>query len=142
MRIGDYKRLVKNWFSILENNSKISSRINNIIEGNNLIFFFKINDKIFGAPEESRLVFAKIKNKDKDISPTANFMGFNLEKAMLGQEIMNLFSKKDIPNMKVLSKEQTKKLLSNKKIEGKSPKLTTFEDDNDDPGVISLDDKS
>ena len=39
-------------------------KIKDIIDGN-LVLFFSKDDEFFGCPEESRLVFAKIKNPEE-----------------------------------------------------------------------------
>src|SRR5688500_371994 len=53
------------------------------------IMFFKRGDDIFGAPEESRLMFAKMKSPDDDVSDQwrqeAKFLAVNLLQAIIGQ---------------------------------------------------------
>jgi hypothetical protein len=99
------------WDEAVDNN-----RIKELIEGNNFVFFFKYNKEIFGAPEESRLTFAKMKNPDKDM-PTgwakeANFMALNFNKALQGDTVRAIFNIKDINSIEILSQEQAEKDLT------------------------------
>ena len=91
----------------------------NLIDGQNLILFFTKNNNVFGAPEESRLVFAKLKEPDTDMPDAwgdeANFAAFDLMKALLGDKVQNLFGKKDLGDIKVIDPEQAEKLLMKNK---------------------------
>ena len=79
----------------------------------NLAFFFRYQGKIFGAPEESRIVFARLKNPKNDDEATpewikrADFSGFNLEAPT--QE--HLFTKKDLKDITVIPAEEALKAL-------------------------------
>lgn len=94
-------------------------KIKNLIDGQNLIMFFTKNNKFFGAPEESRIVFAKMKNPegDEDMPDNwekeANFMAYDLINALTGQGAENIFSAKDLPLIKVLDRNQIEKQLIN-----------------------------
>ncbi len=83
------------------------------------IMFFKRGDDIFGAPEESRLMFAKMKGKDDDVSDQwrkeAHFLGINLIQSLLGQSMENLFSNQDLPKIKLIDKENAVEELMKKK---------------------------
>src|SRR5581483_4126086 len=80
---------------LLEKNKKEArhNKVKSIIDGKNLIMFFKKNGSIFGAPEESRIVFARMKNPDEtpdDWDDEANFNAFDLIKALSGDATENL----------------------------------------------------
>jgi hypothetical protein len=102
----------KSWLS--EEEAK-QQRVRNIIDGQNLILFFTKDNGVFGAPEESRLVFAKLKIPD-DETPTgweddASFAAFDLLKALGGERVQNLFSKKDLGKIKVVDKDKAEEIL-------------------------------
>ncbi len=92
-------------------------KIRNVIDGQNLILFFKNGDKLFGAPEESRVIFAKLKTpEDDEDMPTgwekdANFSALDLMQAMNGSSAENLFSIKDMPNINIIDKSEMEKEL-------------------------------
>jgi hypothetical protein len=77
------------------------------------IFFFKRGDEIFGAPEESRLVYARMKNPDDDgtWADDADFSGFELKSAMKGEKVQKLFNKKDLDEIKVLDSDKVREML-------------------------------
>jgi len=93
------------------------NKITNILDGQNLIMFFSKNDRFFGAPEESRIVFAKMKdpggNEDmpNNWEDEANFMAFDLMNALTGKDTQNIFSAKDLPEIKVLDRDHMEKHL-------------------------------
>lgn len=85
-------------------------KLSDFIDG--LIFFFKKDNIIYGATEESRLIFAQIKNPEKDdIISDINFSAYNLNKLAKGKEEESVFSKKDAEKIKIITKEQAIKAL-------------------------------
>jgi hypothetical protein len=112
--MGFYKNILEDLKYIqLE---KVKSFINE-----HLVFFFKKGDELFGCPEESRLVFAKMKNPDdedsKGWSDEAAFLAFNLSKALEedNEAPKRLFYKKDMDDLQILDKETLEKALNGKK---------------------------
>lgn len=88
--------------------------ISDILDRQGFILFFKKGNELFGAPEESRVIFAKLKSDDDDdpMNPgfrdEAKFSGINLIKAMHGnpeESIENLFGLKDLPQIKVCDRD-------------------------------------
>lgn len=93
---------------------KESLETKSLIEDNELVFFFKKDNKIFGANENNRLTFAKIKNPDKkeeSWADEATFSALDLENKELNKLI---FSKKDLNSIKVISQEEAEKELNKK----------------------------
>lgn len=88
------------------------------LDGNQCILFFRRGDDIFGAPEESRLVFAKIKD-EKEMSSIwrdeAKFIALNLVQSLLGQRVENLFGLKDLPNIQLIDRDNAVEELVKKK---------------------------
>lgn len=98
-----------------ERKEKVRSMINS-----NLILFFNKDGEYFGCPEESRLVFAKLKVPDEDVTPAwdeeAAFLAYNLSKSLEEDEIpKRLFYKKDMDDLKIIDKEDLEKILLGKK---------------------------
>lgn len=94
--------------------------VNDVLDRNGLILFFKRGDDLFGAPEESRLIFAKLKSDDDDdpMNPNfrdeARFMAINLLKAMHGGEeesVESVFGLKDLPKLKVCDRDDVVDLI-------------------------------
>lgn len=82
---------------------------------NNLVFFFKKNNELFGCPEESRLVFARLKNPDEDSNKAwakeAAFLALNLSKALEAEEPpKTLFYQKDLNDLNIIDKDEAIKL--------------------------------
>lgn len=96
-------------------------KVKTLLDDGNLIFFFNKDDEYYGGPEESRLVFAKLKNPDEDVTPAWNdeaaFIAYNLSKMLNitsdteAEESKRLFYKKDMEDVKILDKETLVKLL-------------------------------
>jgi hypothetical protein len=88
--------------------------INDLLDKHELILFFNKGDDLFGAPEESRLIFAKLKTDTEDdpmmpgYRQEARFPAINLAKIMSNDpENSNetVFCAKDLPKIKVCSRE-------------------------------------
>ena len=90
-------------------------RIKDMIEGNNFVLFFRKAGEIYGAPEESRLVFARMKNPDHDLPSgwvkEANFVAVNFDKALKGEKVRNIFTHKDLKSIEILDKDEACKAL-------------------------------
>lgn len=135
----------RTWFEAHEGKKQ---KVRSLIDGHALIMFFTKGEGIFGAPEESRLVFAKMKNPDDDMSDgwqdEANFAAFDLIKALAGDKVENLFSTKDLGKIKVIDKDKAEEMLMNSEVEkmtqtiGNALKATHGKDG---AGMIKLKDK-
>jgi hypothetical protein len=99
----------------LEDKESKQDKVRNLIDGQNLILFFTKGDNLFGAPEESRLVFAKMKSPDDDMpdgwADDANFAAFDLMKALVGDRVENMFGKKDMKQIKIIDPEDAHSML-------------------------------
>lgn len=97
--------------TIIENKKKAEkqSKVKSIIDGKNLIMFFKKGDSLFGAPEESRIVYAQMKNPDDDWAGStddANFSAFDLIHALNGNSTENVFSMNDLPQIDIITRDE------------------------------------
>ena len=106
-----------------------------IIDNNDLVLFFKYKDEYFGGTEESRVVFARMKNPTSD-NPVAwqkeaSFSGLNISKTVKGEKLEQIFNFKDLKSIKIVSKEEVIKKLG---------KTTTTPDDNFQGTPIDKDD--
>lgn len=92
-----------------------------LMEDNELVFFFKKDKVLYGASENSRLTFARMKNpekEDKEWSKDATFSAYNLEK---DRENETVFGSKDLENIKVVDQEKAQKELNKKGKKTPSP---------------------
>lgn len=115
-----FRSLMDTWDTfLLEQDNE--NAIKNIIDNNELIFFFKKDKEYFGTGEDGRIVFAKMKNPD-DAMPEgwekeANFTVCNLSKMVKGEKSQNIFNYKNIKNIKVVDQEKIIKKLSSETAE-------------------------
>ncbi len=149
---SSFRRLMDVWDETLLKEEKKKSekqgKVKNIIDGKGLIMFFKRGDSIFGAPEESRIVFARMKNPDIEDEPDswedeANFNAFDLVKALGGDSVENLFSMKDLPEIDVITRDEAESELMKCPCQDQAPPATLVTSPIDKMGanVINLKDK-
>jgi hypothetical protein len=110
-------------------NDKKQGKVKSIIDGKNLIMFFRKGDSIFGAPEDSRIVFARMKNPEADDMPEdwgndASFNAFDLVKALGGDSVENLFSMKDLPEIDVITRDEAENALMKCPCQNQTPPAT------------------
>jgi hypothetical protein len=122
------------------------NQIKALLGDNNFVFFFEKNKEIFGAPEESRLIFARMKNPesvDRTWVNDANFSGLNLNKALHGEKTENLFNISDLNKIKILNQEEAYDKLSKLTNDTSDIKtvLTTKKTDDVPPGMNVIKDK-
>lgn len=87
-------------------------KINDLFDKHGLILFFKRGKDLYGAPEDSRMVFARLKNPHEDddfiIKDEAKFLAINLLKSMYGdpeESVENMFGFEDLPKIKVCDRD-------------------------------------
>ena len=111
--ISTTQRLMAYWRSLWEAalDDQQKKKLKMMLDGGGLIFYFRYKDEVYGAPEGSRVTFAKMKDPDdEDHTPgwlrEANFMATNLTKMGQGQQVQTIFGEKDLKDVDVLSKEE------------------------------------
>jgi hypothetical protein len=106
---SDFRDLLNRW-----DETKDVLKIKSLLQDNGFVMFFKKDGSIFGAPEISRVTFAKMKNPDEDSewADEANFAAFDLLKALTGERMQGMFGKKDIDSLELIDQDQVEKLLS------------------------------
>jgi len=137
-----FRNLMDIWDNYLESEEK-EQKVKNLLNGQNLILFFTSGNGIFGAPEESRVIFAKMKSPDQDTAEDwvddANFAAFDLAKALQGKETENLFGIKDLDSIKIIDRDKAEKMLMKCPDAGETPELERPHDE-DGANVIKLKD--
>lgn len=97
----------KSWFL---SEQDLDNKINSLLDSAGYVLFFKKDNSLFGADEDSRVVFAKIKNPDEDLpsgwDEEASFCANNLEKEMKGESPTHLFKKEDFKKIKVINRDE------------------------------------
>lgn len=96
-------------FIIAEENA--ANKINTILDLNEFVLFFEKDGEVFAANEDSRVVFAKMKNpKDEGVSDgwldEATFSAININKMAKGEPSQHIFKKDDLKKIKVIDKEE------------------------------------
>ena len=108
---SSFRDLMDRWDIHLEN---IDS-MNDLLDKHELILFFKKGDDYFGAPEDSRVVFAKLKTDTEDdpmmpgFRQEARFPAFNLIKFLSNdpeKSTESVFGIKDLPKISVCTREE------------------------------------
>jgi hypothetical protein len=104
--------MMDDWDEILVR-EELDDKIHTLVNNPSFILFFQKDGDIFGAPEESRVVFAHLKNPDEDEGPNedVDFMAINISRALRGEGPHTLFGKKDLKKIHVLDREKAKKKL-------------------------------
>lgn len=116
---SEFRCLMDKWDRFVESNKSLSE----LIDDHGLILFFKKDKEIYGAPEESRLIFAKLKT-DKEDDPMqpgflkeAQFPAIKLSKLKSNDEEDSkevVFGAKDIKKITVIDRDEALKLLGKK----------------------------
>lgn len=87
-----------------------SNKIKHLLDAQGLILFFKKDGDYYGAGEDSRVIFARLKNPDKDTgkgwTDEASFTATNLNKLLRGQPSTHVFDKDDIKKIKVMDRDK------------------------------------
>lgn len=132
---SDFRQLMDIWDNVCMVEDNSSSKIKMLLDGQNLIMFFTKENIAYGCSEESRLTFARIKHpnpEDADLDE-ARFAAINLFDALIGKVTENLFTKKDMKKIKIISQEKCAKLLEKElKKKGKKAKTPRVPDTDDD----------
>lgn len=116
-------------------------KISDMLDNHELSLFFKKGEDYFGAPENSRIIFAKLKNDDDDepmmpgFRDQAKFLALNLLKSMSGEEDSSetMFGLSDLPQISVCDREDAiEKMLTHKPPAQKGKQLIVIPAENKD----------
>jgi len=104
-----FRDIMDVWDEILHEEHN-DGKIESLLDGNGNILFFEKDGDIFGAGEDSRVVFAKLKSPDEDMpqgwAKEANFTADNLTRAIKGESARYVFSKDDLKKIKVMDRDK------------------------------------
>jgi len=98
-------------------------KIGDMLDRHEFSLFFKKGNNYFGAPENSRIIFAKLKNDDDDepmmpgFRDQAKFLALNLLKSMSDENDPSeaMFGVNDLPGISVCDREDViEKMLNHK----------------------------
>jgi len=116
---------LNNWTNLWDEAVKKEkiNQIKSILDANDLNFFFTKEGELFAGPEESRVVFARMKNPDKETPKgwltTAGFAAINLNKSLENGLTQTMLNHKDLDSIKVVDQDTICDLFA-KKIGNKS----------------------
>ena len=132
---SDFRHLMDIWDNCCFTEDA-KSKVKMLLDGNDLLMFFIKDGQLFGCPEESRMTFARIKHPNKE-DPSdlkdARFIAASLYDALKGVQTRNMFGKKDMKSLKIISQEKAEKLLM-KKAAGKKAKPAKVQVDQEENG--------
>ena len=86
-------------------------RVESMIDNGDYVLLFKKDKDYFGGGEDSRVVFAKMKDPNDEDAPSgwdeeASFSADNLLKKLKGEPAQNIFDKKDLKKIKIVDREE------------------------------------
>jgi len=105
---SEFRSLMDLWDEATVSKKK-KEKLQDLIQGNGLILFFKKEGTVYGAPEESRLAFARLKEDEFD----GSFIAFKLADALKGKSVKAEFGKDQLDEIKVIDREEAEKSLLN-----------------------------
>lgn len=89
-----------------------------LFEESDLCLFFKKDDTVYGATENGRITYARMKNpeskEDAEWAKEATFSAYDLEKSSSGDKSMSVFRAEDMKKIKVVTQEEAEKELEKK----------------------------
>jgi hypothetical protein len=105
-------------------------RLKHLFDAEGLIFFFKKGDDYFGAGEDSRMAFARMKTPDDETpdgwEEEASFSAENLAKLIRGEPATHVFSHADLKKIKVVDEDKAAAALSELKPTAATAPLRRF----------------
>ncbi len=95
---------------------ELERQVESLIDNAGHVLFFKKDGDVFGAGEDSRVVFAKMKNPDDEMpdgwAEDATFSAENLNKAVRGEPAQHVINNEDLKRVEVVDREKAVELLS------------------------------
>jgi len=120
---SNFRHMLDEW-DVFCAEEELKDKIHSLLDSPSFVFYFTRGKDIYGAPEESRVTFARMKTKDEDMpegwEDEATFMGINLTKVVRNEGgNQSVFSNKDLKKIKIIDKEKAyKNLLKQSKESG------------------------
>lgn len=86
-----------------------ANKLRHTLEAQGFVLFFKKGSEYFGASEDSRVVFARMKNPDDEMpdgwEDEASFSAINLNKLVKGEPAQHVFGKTDLKKIKIVDRD-------------------------------------
>jgi hypothetical protein len=106
-------------FSFFLEDQEKQSKVSSYLDENKYTLFFEYKKELYAADEDSRVVFAKIKNADEDLprnwKEDIKFMAAKLIPSLKGQNSNHLFSYKDLKDISCVDRDEViKKIIKDK----------------------------
>ena len=106
-------------FSFFLEDQEKKTKASSHLDENKYTLFFEFKKDLYASDEDSRLVFAKIKNEDEDLPKNwkedTKFVAVKLFPALKGQDSSHLFSHKDLLDIRVVDRDEIiKKIIKHK----------------------------
>lgn len=102
--------------TFLEDAESLEGEVNHLIDSAGHVLFFKKGKELFGAGEDSRVIFARMKHPDeetpKEWAKDASFSAQNLNKAVRGEPSQHVISNDDLKKIKVIDRDEVVKDLA------------------------------
>lgn len=92
----------------------LEEKIRSLVNNPSFIMFFDKDKDIYGASEDSRVTFARMKNPDVDDEgweDDADFMAINLSRTLQGELPQAVFGKKDLKKIHVIDRGKAEEKL-------------------------------
>lgn len=106
------------WFSSFRQLMDTWDKSSKLFKESDLCLFFKKDGVLYGATENSRITFARMKNpeseEDNAWKKEATFTAYNLEKSAEGSKVKSVFNYSDLSDIIPLSQEKVEKELEKK----------------------------
>jgi hypothetical protein len=106
-------------FSFFLEDQEKQSKVSSYLDENKYTLFFEYKKDLYASDEDSRVVFAKIKNSDEDLprnwKEDIKFVAVKLMPSLKGQNSTHLFSHKDLKDIIFVDRDEIiKKIIKDK----------------------------
>ena len=137
-----FRDMMDRWDAVL---LQEQDNLDAILAGNNFVFYFMRDKEIYGAPEESRITFARMKFPTDDVpagwAREATFKGFSINDALEGRKTETVIGFDDLKDIKVIDEEVVRKKLAKKDDSEAKVDISQNDDPNVPPNMSNVDEK-
>lgn len=146
---SEVRDIINLWLEAEQKDAKIG-KVQAMLDANNFLLFFKKDNSLYAAPEESRVTFARMKHpdpEDKAHQKEASFLAVDLDKALEGEKAERIFNFKDIKDIQVIERDKIEKMLAKRMSDPTKVKDNLLDDEekdttNTEPGKQFGDDET
>ena len=104
----EVRSLIDAWDKVLVKETK-DRNIKMFLSGQQFVMYFIYNNDVYGCSENSRVTYSRMLQPDEETTEDwikeANFMAFNISKAIQGKPAQEMFDHEDVDKIQVISKE-------------------------------------